>query len=82
MWLKANNYSLQAEIINAGREGIGSSDIAAILEQEVLPLAPDYVIYYEGANDLYVGPDLFDSGGRFASYPSQELLPRKEFSIL
>ncbi len=77
MWLKANNYSLQAEIINAGREGIGSSDIAAILEQEVLPLAPDYVIYYEGANDLYVGPDLFDSGGRFASYPSQELLPRK-----
>jgi lysophospholipase L1-like esterase len=77
MWLKANHYPLQVEIINAGREGIGSSDIAAIFEQEVLPLAPDYVIYYEGANDLYVGPDLLDSGGKFAKYPSQELLPKK-----
>jgi GDSL-like Lipase/Acylhydrolase family len=84
LWLKANNYPLQVEVINAGREGIGSSDIAAIVEQEVLPLAPDYVIYYEGANDLYVGPDLFDSGGRFASYPSQELLPREwvQFSLV
>jgi hypothetical protein len=77
LWLKANIYPFQVEIINAGREGIGSSDIAAIFEQEVLPLAPDYVIYYEGANDLYVGADLFDSIGRFPSYPSLELLPPK-----
>jgi lysophospholipase L1-like esterase len=77
LWLKANNYPLQVEVINAGREGVGSSDIAAIFEQEVLPLAPDYVIYYEGANDIYVGRDLFDSGGRLPGYPRQELLPKK-----
>ncbi len=77
LWLKANNYPLQVEVINAGREGIGSSDIAAIVKQEVLPLAPDYVIYYEGANDLQAGSDLLDSFGRFARHPSQELLPRK-----
>lgn len=75
LWLKANNYPLQVEIINAGREGIGSSDIAAIFEQEVLPLAPDYVVYYEGANHMYIGPDLFESGRQFSTYPSQELLP-------
>jgi hypothetical protein len=75
LWLKANNYPLQVEVINAGREAMNSQDIAAIFEQEVLPLAPDYVIYYEGANDIYVGPDLVDSRGRFTGYPRQELLP-------
>jgi hypothetical protein len=84
LWLKLNNYPLRVEVINAGREGIGSSDIAAIFEQEVLPLAPDYAIYYEGANDLYVGAGLLDSARGFASYPSQELLPKKwvQFSLV
>ena len=74
-WLHANNYPLQVEVINAGREAMNSQDIAAIFEEEVLPLAPDYVIYYEGANDILVGPELLDSDGRFAGYPRQELFP-------
>jgi len=84
LWLKANNYPLQVEVINAGREAMNSQDIAAIFEQEVLPLAPDYVIYYEGANDIYVGSDLVDSVGRFMSYPREELLPKKwvQFSLI
>lgn len=77
LWLSSNNSLLKVEVINAGREGIGSSDIAAIFEQEVLPLAPDYVIYYEGANDLQAGSDLLGSFGRFKSYPREELLPKK-----
>jgi hypothetical protein len=51
-WLRANGYPLHVEIINAGREGIGTTDVAAVLDEEVLPLAPDYVIFYDGANQL------------------------------
>ena len=54
LWLEANNYPFRAEVVNAGREGVGSSDIAAIFRDEVLPLHPDYVIYYEGANQTSV----------------------------
>jgi hypothetical protein len=84
LWLNANKYPLRVEVINAGREAMNSSDIAAIFEQEVLPLAPDYVIYYEGANDIYIGRDLFDSRGRFTGYPRQELLPTTwvQFSLV
>lgn len=84
LWLQANNYPLQAEIINAGREGSGSTDIAAIFEQEVLPLAPDYVIYYEGANHISFGSELVDASGPVPTYPAQELLPKelvRTFSI-
>lgn len=41
---------------NAGRESIGSPDIAAIMKNEVAPLAPDLVVYYEGANQFYLEP--------------------------
>jgi lysophospholipase L1-like esterase len=58
LWLKANGLSLTIETINAGREGIGSTDIAAVLRDEVLPLKPDYVIYYEGANQIGIQPQL------------------------
>lgn len=75
LWLAAHHYSLRVEIINAGREGVGSTDIAAILEQEVLPLAPDYVIYYEGANQVSVGPELIDTAAPLQRYPSESLLP-------
>lgn len=51
-WLVANGYPFHAEIINAGREGIDTRDVEAILREEVLPLAPDYVIFYDGANQL------------------------------
>ncbi|HEX3991977.1 MAG TPA: SGNH/GDSL hydrolase family protein, partial [Acetobacteraceae bacterium] len=36
----------------SGREGIGTTDVRAILEQEILPLHPDYVVFYDGANQL------------------------------
>jgi len=77
LWLKANNYPLQVESINAGREGIDSSDIAAIFKQEVLPLAPDYAIYYEGANHMSLGSELVDTEKPQRSYPSRKLLPTK-----
>jgi len=41
------------DVINAGREGVLSNSIAAIVRHEVLPLAPDFVVYYEGANQFW-----------------------------
>ena len=36
--------------VNAGREGVGSSNIAVMTRNEALPRQPDIVVYYEGAN--------------------------------
>jgi hypothetical protein len=52
-WLRTKHPRLTVDIINAGREGIDSSSIAAIVEHELLPLTPDVVIYYEGANQFW-----------------------------
>jgi hypothetical protein len=52
LWSQENGYNVRFEVINAGREGIGSRDIAAVVRYEVLPLDVDYVIYYEGSNQF------------------------------
>jgi hypothetical protein len=52
LWAKENNYKVRFEVINAGREGIGSRDIAAIVHYEIIPMNVDYVIYYEGSNQF------------------------------
>lgn len=51
-WAEARRLPYRFEIINAGRTGIDSSSIAAIVRQEVLPLEPDLVVFYEGSNDF------------------------------
>jgi len=53
LWAKKNKFNIQFEIMNTGREAIISSDIAAIFRQEAALLAPDIVIYYEGATQFY-----------------------------
>jgi hypothetical protein len=40
------------EVINAGREGISSPDIAAIVRDELAPLEPDLIVYHEGGNQF------------------------------
>jgi hypothetical protein len=53
-WAQAM-FGVRVEIINAGREGILSTDIAAVVRDEVLPLEPDLVVYYEGGNQFNPG---------------------------
>jgi hypothetical protein len=48
-------FGVRVEAINAGREGIVSFDIAAAVRDEVLPLEPDLVVYYEGGNQFDPG---------------------------
>lgn len=52
LYARANHYDVHFEALNAGREGINSTDIAAIVQQELLPLDPDLVVYYEGSNQF------------------------------
>ena len=52
MWAAAGKRDIKFEVLNAGRESITSSDNVAIVRDEVLPLQPDLVVYYEGANQF------------------------------
>jgi hypothetical protein len=65
------------DVINTGRDGIGAADIAAVLRYEVLPLSPDYVLYYEGANDFDPRSvvDVKDPKARFRR-PPRGVVPR------
>ncbi len=49
---KANRLDVHFETLNAGREGINSEDIPAIVRHELLPLDPDLAVYYEGSNQF------------------------------
>jgi hypothetical protein len=52
LWAAARNLDVRFEALNAGREGMISTDIEAIVRTEVVPLRPDLVVYYEGANQF------------------------------
>jgi len=52
VWAKSKNLDVRFEVLNAGRESVQSPDIAQIVQSEVLPLRPDLVVYYEGANEF------------------------------
>ena len=52
LWLKAQGHDVKVESINAAREGINSNDIAAVVRDELLPMSPDLVVYYEGSNQF------------------------------
>jgi hypothetical protein len=51
-WSSSRGLGLTFEVINAGRSGITSRHIAAVVRYEVLPLNVDYVLYYEGNNSF------------------------------
>ncbi len=64
MWAASRKLDVKFEILNAGRESITSSDNVVIVRDEVLPLQPDLLVYYEGANqfDLRTLAEVPDSG--------------------
>jgi hypothetical protein len=52
-WAGAHRLGVSFDAINAGREGVNSSSIQAIVKQELSPVEPDLVVYYEGANQFW-----------------------------
>jgi hypothetical protein len=41
------------DVVNAGREALTSHSFQAIVRQELLPVEPDLVVYYEGSNQFW-----------------------------
>jgi hypothetical protein len=66
---ESRGWPIRIEIINAGRTGIDSHSIAAIVRQELLPVRPDFVVYYEGANQFIPGSVLGYRLGRLYQSP-------------
>ncbi len=54
LWAEARELDVRFEVFNAGREAIESPDIRGIVEQELAPLEVDFVVYYEGANQMHI----------------------------
>ena len=52
LWAKSKGLPVRFEVLNSGRESIGSTDIAAVVRTEVLPLRPELVVYNEGGNQF------------------------------
>ncbi|MDP1753717.1 MAG: hypothetical protein Q8L22_30075 [Reyranella sp.] len=70
-WVEAKQLPVRFEVLNAGREGISSPDIAAVVRTEVLPLRPDLVVYYEGANQFRLASVIEDVAKVTANGPAQ-----------
>jgi hypothetical protein len=54
-WAAARGDDLRIDVINAGRTGVDSRSIAAIVAREIVPVDPDLVVFYEGANQFTPG---------------------------
>ena len=52
LWASANQLSTKFEVLNLGREGISSPDMAAAFVDEAIPFSPDLAVYYEGSNQF------------------------------
>ena len=52
LWARSRKLDVDFEALNAGREAIDSTDIESIVRNEVLPLGPALVVYYEGHNQF------------------------------
>jgi hypothetical protein len=51
-WAQSKKLPVHFEVLNAGRESIVSTDNEAVVRNEILPLRPDLVVYYEGGNQF------------------------------
>ena len=63
LWAAAHGLDLDIQALNAGREGTTSTDTAAIVRDEVVPMHPDLVVYYEGANQFDLSSIARGAGG-------------------
>lgn len=53
VWGEQRHPGVRFEVVNAGREGVNSTIIGAIVREEVVPIDPDLVVYYEGSNQFW-----------------------------
>ncbi len=65
LWAEANNVNVKFEVINAGRSGINSVGIRSVVESEIVPFKPDYVVYYEGSNEFWPTAKIIEDSKKF-----------------
>src|SRR5262249_13086620 len=58
-FLNHDAHGKRFEVINLGIPHLKSDQIAALFEQEALPLRPDVVTFYEGINDSWGSTVIF-----------------------
>ena len=71
-WAHERGLGVHFEVLNAGRDSAHTRDVAAIVRDEVVPLRPDLVIFYEGANG-------FDWSSVVANASSLKEMPRPQY---
>jgi hypothetical protein len=52
-WAASRGLAVSFDVVNAGREALTSHSFQAIVRQELLPVEPDLVVYYEGSNQFW-----------------------------
>jgi hypothetical protein len=52
LWAASQGWDVRFEVLNSAREGMRSADITAVINNEVLPVRPHLVVYYEGGNQF------------------------------
>lgn len=75
VWAQSENLPVDFEVINAGREGSDSQDFDAIVRDEIAPLDPDFVVYYEGSNQFWPIDFVKWSGGEIPTKPTITFRP-------
>lgn len=75
-WSAATGRPYRFEVVNAGRTGIDSHSIAAIVRQELAPVEPDLVVFYEGANQFWPAREVRYRFGRLYPKPTTTYLMR------
>jgi len=51
-WAEAQKLDARFEMLNSARESTTSTDNVAVVKNEIVPLKPDLVVYYEGGNQF------------------------------
>jgi hypothetical protein len=69
-WARARHLPDRFEVINAGRTGIDSQSMEAIVRTEVLPIDPDLVVFYGEANQFTPGSVLHTPLKQFFPKPA------------
>lgn len=60
LWAASRHRGLRFEILNTAREGTHTRSIRYIVRDELAPLEPDLVVFYEGSNHFWPADFIWD----------------------
>ncbi len=81
LWVRSRHPGIDIEVINAGREATNSKDFVAIVRQELLPVDPDLLVYYEGSNQFWPASFVKWPDGRMPVRPRSTFEPPSSIEL-